>query len=285
MTSTPAWLAEKICAYYRETTEASYLRSWSREALAFHMGMHDDRHRTHEASLDNTNRFLADRAGIAGGMRVLDAGCGIGGSAIWLARERGAIVDGISLEPGGVRLASRFAEERGVGALTTFQVMDFMATTFAPGTFDVVWNMESLCYAHDVGAYLAHVRGLLKEGGRFACVDVFRGDAGPADHHRALSEGCVLPSLGSRAECAEAVRRAGFEAVEDEDLTPRILESARILRDKAQLGLLLLELEQTVHGRQRPIYRGHALGALGAASGFFSGAVTYGYVGGVKRTA
>lgn len=283
MTSTPTWLVEKICAYYRETTETSYLRSWSREALAFHMGMHDDRHRTHEASLDNTNRFLADRAGIQPGMRVLDAGCGIGGSAIWLARERGAIVDGISLEPGGVRLASRFAAERGVAATTTFQVMDFMATTFPPGTFDVVWNLESLCYAHDVAAYLAHVRTLLKDGGRFACIDVFRGDAGPAEHHRALSQGCALANLGSRPECAEAVRRAGFDLVEDEDLTPRIVESAHILRDKAQLGLLLLELEQTVHGRQRPIYRGHALGALGAANGFFSGAVTYGYVGGVHR--
>jgi hypothetical protein len=81
------------------------------------------------------------------------------------------------------------------------------------------------------------------------------------------------------------MRRAGFDLVEDEDLTPRILQSARILRDKAQLGLLLLDLEQTVHGRQRPVHRGHTLGALGAASGFFSGAVTYGYVGGVRRTA
>ena len=42
------------------------------------------------------NRVLADRAGIRPGQRVLDAGCGVGGSSLWLAEQRGAAVVGIT---------------------------------------------------------------------------------------------------------------------------------------------------------------------------------------------
>jgi tocopherol O-methyltransferase len=281
MTRTPEWLAEKIRAYYRETTDTSYLTSWSPEALAFHMGMHEGE-MSHEESLANTNRFLADRAGVGPDCHVLDAGCGVGGSAIWLARERGADVDAITIEHGQSERGRAYATAHGVADRVRFHVMDFMTTTFPRGSFDVVWNLESLCYAHDVAAYLDHVRELLRPGGRFACHDVFRGDRGPAEHHQALSQGCVLPCLGSREECADAVASAGFRNVEQEDVTPRILRSAAILRDKAALRLLLLRLDEHVHGVSRGVYAGHTHGALGAVEGFFSGAVTYGYVGGTR---
>jgi cyclopropane fatty-acyl-phospholipid synthase-like methyltransferase len=282
MARTPDWLADRIRHYYRETTEANYLRTWSREALAFHMGMHEGPECSHEQSLANTNRFLADRARIRPGMRVLDAGCGVGGSAIWLAQNRSARTVGITLEEGQVRLARRFAVERGVAALTSFELMDFMATTLEPHSFDVVWNIESVCYAHDLDAYLAHVRELLKPGGRFVCLDVFRGETGPPEQHQALSAGCVLPNLQTHAACVSAVRRVGFEDVVSEDVTGRVLRSAELLREKAQLTLLMLQLQTCVRGQASPTYLGHARGALGATDGFFSGAVTYGFVGAVS---
>lgn len=278
MSRTPEDWAERIRAYYRETTRQSYLRSWSPEGLAFHMGMHDGPDTTHEESLAATTRFLADRAGIGSACRVLDAGCGVGSCSLWLAEHRAAIVTGVTIEPEQVVLAQRFARERGLAERVEFLEADFMDLPFERGSFDVVWNLESFCYAHDPGAYLQHVRSLLRPGGRFACLDVFRGDRGPEEHHRALSEGCALPALASRTDCARAARAAGFVDVVDEDVTPRVLRSAEILRTKAMLRLILLDLRRN---EEDSIYRGHTTGALGATNGFFSGAVTYGYVGAV----
>ncbi|RYD68841.1 MAG: methyltransferase domain-containing protein, partial [Verrucomicrobiaceae bacterium] len=42
---------------------------------------------------------LAARAEITPGSRVLDIGCGIGGSSLWLARELGCEVLGITISP------------------------------------------------------------------------------------------------------------------------------------------------------------------------------------------
>ncbi len=40
---------------------------------------------------------MAEKAGVSSGDRVLDAGCGVGGSVIWLAKNYGCKATGITL--------------------------------------------------------------------------------------------------------------------------------------------------------------------------------------------
>src|SRR5258708_8741617 len=130
MTGTPDWLKEKIREYYLETTEASYLANWSGHSLGLHFGIGDESTPSLDESLVNTNIYLADQMHIGEGERVLDAGCGVGGSSIWLARERGARVTSITLAPNQVELGRRFAAERGVADRVFFECMDFTKTSF-----------------------------------------------------------------------------------------------------------------------------------------------------------
>jgi hypothetical protein len=53
-----------------------------RHAARCHYGIWDASTQTHNEALLNTNRFLADKAGITSGEQVLDAGCGLGGSSL-----------------------------------------------------------------------------------------------------------------------------------------------------------------------------------------------------------
>src|SRR3984893_15762990 len=67
---------------------------WSGDTHALHYGIWDASTQTHNEALLNTNRFLADKAGITSGNQVWAAGSGLGGGWLFLARERGAGLDG-----------------------------------------------------------------------------------------------------------------------------------------------------------------------------------------------
>jgi ubiquinone/menaquinone biosynthesis C-methylase UbiE len=281
MTGTPEDLQNRIRAYYEQMTTASYLPNWAGESLALHFGLShaDGETRSLADSLLAMNAFVADRARIGPGDRVLDAGCGVGGSSVWLARERGAHVVGITIEPGQVDLARRIADERGVSAHATFEVMDFAATSFPEASFDVVWNLESLCHAASARDYLEHVRWLLRHGGRFACADLFLGSSGDPAHARAMCEGWVLPALERVESVAESLRALGFVDIDVVDLTARVQESAAALRAMAQRRAFVLRVEREFAGGDDPIYEGHARAAIAAADGLADGSVKYAYVG------
>lgn len=291
MAETPEWLREKIKAYYQETTGPYYL-SWAGDTLAFHVGLSDDPASpsdgeparpplSREESLLKMNELLADKARVGPGARVLDAGCGVGGSSIWLARERGAACTGITLDPGQVEMARRFATERGVTGVT-FEVMDFSQTTFAPASFDVVWNIESLCHSSDARNYLRHVFDLLDDGGRFACMDFFRGSGGNPADCEAMCDGWVLPDLQSMEAVASMLSELGFESVETEDVTARVMPSAEMLRSGGLWWSVMYKLEAAAGNARGPMGGKHFVAAVGAGDGLRSGSVKYGYVGATR---
>src|SRR4029453_4183433 len=98
------------------------------------------------------------------------------------------------------------------------------------GTFGVVWNPESFCHVIDPQQYLTHVRNLLAPGGRFVCLDFFRGDAGDPRHCEMMCDGWVLPNLQRPAAVAELLRALDFENVELEDITNQTVVSGLTLR-------------------------------------------------------
>lgn len=108
----------KLISYF-EDAHRDYRRWWiTSTALAMHFGFYDQDTSNHAEALLNMNRVLAMRAELHSSDRVLDAGCGVGGSAIWLARELGVRVVGINVVPGDIDRARRYARRRKVARLS-----------------------------------------------------------------------------------------------------------------------------------------------------------------------
>ena len=74
------------------------------------------------------------------GSRVLDVGCGIGGSARILARDYGLDVLGISISPGQIRRAQELTP---AGLSCRFAVMDALDLELPDAGFDAVWSVEA----------------------------------------------------------------------------------------------------------------------------------------------
>lgn len=282
MIGTPEPTKDWVRGYYVESTEL-YLKNWGGSSRALHLGLDDGTCPTRDDALAASNAYLADRAGIHQGTRVLDAGCGVGGSSMWLAKQRGANVVGITISPVQVPIATRLTQEAGLASLVSFHEMDFAATTFSPGSFDVVWNLESMVHAFDKREYLRHILTLLRPGGRFACLEPFSSDGQEdADAVKTMCRSWSLPSLPSVAQVRGWLADVGFVDVESEDLTDRVRRPCQALHAMALNAIQMLKIEKTVTGSCSAVYEAHVLGGIACAEGVEQGVIEYAYVGARK---
>ncbi|HEU0090005.1 MAG TPA: methyltransferase domain-containing protein [Pseudonocardiaceae bacterium] len=229
----PDSLTKAIVDYYDQTW-IDYRVLWlNRDNLAVHFGYTDESTRSHTEALKNMNRVLADRAAIQPGERVLDAGCGVGGSSLWLAKKRDVDVVGITLAEKQVAMARQHADRRGLAHRVRFEQADFTATPFADGSFDVVWAVESLCHAGSKAAFYREAGRLLRPGGRVIVADFLRTER-PLDPigERLLHEwldGWAVPDIDTADEHLAHLAAAGFTEARLDDVTAHTRPSLRRL--------------------------------------------------------
>lgn len=85
---------EKRVEEYYDYTFPFYKIFWHKGTNGIHYGFWDEETNSHTEALINTNKTVADTGKIKYGDKVLDAGCGVGGTSIWIAKNRGAHVTG-----------------------------------------------------------------------------------------------------------------------------------------------------------------------------------------------
>ncbi|MFZ0409145.1 MAG: methyltransferase domain-containing protein [Cyanobium sp.] len=112
------------------------------------------------------------------GSRVLDVGCGIGGSARILARDYGFEVLAISISPGQIARARELTPADLVHC--RFAVMDALALELPDGDgevgFDAVWSVEAGPHMPDKQRYADELLRVLRPGGLLAVADWNRRD-------------------------------------------------------------------------------------------------------------
>jgi tocopherol O-methyltransferase len=101
---------------------------------------------------------------------ILDVGCGIGGSSLYLAGKFNAHATGITLSPVQAARAKERAQDAGLSGRTQFQVADAQAMPFPDDSFDLVWSLESGEHMPDKTKFLQECYRVLKPGGKLILV-------------------------------------------------------------------------------------------------------------------
>jgi cyclopropane fatty-acyl-phospholipid synthase-like methyltransferase len=233
MRKLPARFRPDVVAYYDETWFDYRVLWMTLRNPAIHFGYWDQGTRTHGQSLDNMNHVMAEIAQVSRGDHVLDAGCGVGGGALWLAQNRNAKVHGITIVGSQALRARRFAGSRGLEGRVSFSCQDFCRTAFADEAIDVVWARESVCHAEDKGAFFEEAHRVLRPGGRLVVADFARtGRPLTAEAEQLLRTWLrpwAVPDLSTSGELTRSARDAGFGEMVLRDVTAAVEPSLRRL--------------------------------------------------------
>jgi len=101
------FLKDQIVRHYDELSPF-YRDVWG---VHIHHGYWNTGKETKEEAQEQLIRELISRAGIKNGSRILDVGCGLGGSAIFLSKCLGAHVTGITISPIQVKIGNDLATQ------------------------------------------------------------------------------------------------------------------------------------------------------------------------------
>lgn len=159
-------------------------------------------------------------AGLPARPRVLDAGCGLGGTIFRWQAARGGSYDGLTLSPEQHRRATLEAARRSVSHACRFHVRSYQEPIAGP--LDAVVAVESLAHSPDPAAAIANLAAALAPGGLLLIVDDMP-DEGPDEIMLAEFKRCWrCPVLMDTAGYRAAIAAAGLTMVREIDWTHRL---------------------------------------------------------------
>ena len=170
--------------------------------------------------------------------RVVDAGCGLGGTIFYLHRHLGGEYHGLTLSETQRARAHREAGRRGVAHDCRFhrRSYDSPLTDLVPGGADLVIAIESLAHSSDPRLTIANWASALRPGGRLVVVDDVPLDAlaDGDDDFVGFRTGWQCPAIARRGTIVTSLSENGLALESEEDLTPLVRQ-----RSEASLERLL----------------------------------------------
>ena len=121
---------------------------------------------------------LAELAAPSAGQRVLDVGCGLGGSARYMAARHGVEVVGVDLTPEYCRAGRILTERTGLADRVELVTANALDLPFPDGSFDQVWSEHVTMNIAEKPRLYAELRRVLRRGGRLALHEIVAGPGG-----------------------------------------------------------------------------------------------------------
>ena len=168
--------------------------------------------RGREATLE-----LADRAGLKPGLRLLDVGCGIGGSVRHLAVEHECHVSGLDITPEYVDTANALSLMVGLEDTVGFRQGSALEMPFDCESYDMVWTEHAQMNISDKKGLYSEIARVLKPSGRLVFHDIFQGPGGDLHYPVPWAGDSSISFLIAEEDLKDVLESVGFRVHDWED--------------------------------------------------------------------
>ncbi|HPG73043.1 MAG TPA: class I SAM-dependent methyltransferase [Bacteroidales bacterium] len=150
-----------------------YYNEWTKHYLETGYGNVIQAHRPPDTEL--LLQHIAKQSGMANGMRILDAGCGVCGPALYFAHNYEVEIVAITNSQVQLDIAQQNLKQQTLKGEVEVLRGDFhnLNSDFKPESFDLVLMLESFGYAVDKNAVLTGAAQVLKNEGHLYIKDYF----------------------------------------------------------------------------------------------------------------
>ncbi|GKT92304.1 gamma-tocopherol methyltransferase [Colletotrichum tofieldiae] len=233
--STMQALKDRIKLHY-DLASDYYLSLWGEH---IHHGYWEDGSETKEQAQVKLIQLLLKISNVGENSKVLDVGCGIGGTSRYLASTLGCSVTGITISTKQVEIANRLTKAEalkdsekpdveadgdgffhlGRGKVRFIELdAEKMGEFFAPegGSFDAVWISEALSHFPNKSLFFENTFKVLKAGGKLALADWFKAE----DISGTNFANDIKPIEGGRAFLSGGSKR--YQQGREQDLNPSL---------------------------------------------------------------
>ncbi|MEM6397625.1 MAG: methyltransferase domain-containing protein [Bacteroidota bacterium] len=158
-------LNARIARFY-DRSSPIWLETWGEQ---MHHGYYDSNTKDHkQAQLEMIERLLEWGHFSGSAPKILDAGCGVGGSSRYLVNKfPGATSLGLTLSPLQVERGRAYNQKAGLGDRIELRAQDvFELKPKDDGPFDLIWSLESAEHMADKEGLLKLFFDALKPGGQ-----------------------------------------------------------------------------------------------------------------------
>lgn len=154
----------RTIAQFWDNTSEGFMAIWGPH---FHHGYYENSSLlTPLKAQEKLIQKLAEKLNIAPRDTILDVGCGIGGSSLYLAEKYRALVTGITLSQKQIALANARALSLHNTNVSFKQEDALSMKTFANDSFDLIWSLESCEQFYDKNLFVKQALRVLKPGGK-----------------------------------------------------------------------------------------------------------------------
>lgn len=176
--------------------------------------------------------LVAKKLNLRKGDVILDAGCGRGTAACYLAQKYGANITGIDIVDFELRMAKKRARKLGLTNIVKFFLKDYSDTKFPNNYFDKVFTLETLVHSPNLLKTLKEFYRILKPGGRLVLFEYSKSP--PSEFNSwekkmidVINQGSAMTSFEKMYHdtFVSHIKKADFKIISDEDITVHMLPS------------------------------------------------------------